>query len=48
MKDIVYLALYADNNLMIGDMATIDNAIEPLKNKALVLKTVEVPQDYLS
>ena len=48
MKGIVYLALYVDDNLMIGDIATINNTIEALKNKWLVLKIVEGLQDYLS
>ena len=46
-KGIVYIALYIDDNLMIGNMATIDNTIEALKNKGLVLKIVEGLQDYL-
>ena len=33
---------------MKGDIATIDDAIEPLKNKGLVLKIVEGLQNYLS
>ena len=45
---IVYIALYVDDNLMIGDMATIDDAIEALKSKGLVLKIVEGLQEYLS
>ena len=48
MKDIVYVALYVDNNLMIGDIAAVDDAIEVLKNKGVVLKIVEVLKDYLS
>ena len=48
MKGIVYLALYLDDNLMIGDFATIDDAIKVLKSKELVLKIVEGLQDYLS
>ena len=42
MKGIVYIASYIDDNLMIGDIAAIDDAIEALKNKGLVLKIVEV------
>ena len=30
---IVYVALYVDDNLMIGDIATIDDAIEVLTNR---------------
>ena len=33
---------------MIGDKATIDDAILVLKNKGLVLKIMEALQDYLS
>ena len=33
---------------MIGDIATIDGAIEALKNKGLALKIVEGLQNYLS
>ena len=47
-KGIVYIALYVDDNLMIGDIATIDDAIEALKNKGLVLKIVEGLQVYFS
>ena len=47
MKAIVYVALYVDNNLMIGDKAAIDDAIMALKNKGLVLKVVEGLQYYL-
>ena len=47
-KGKVYIALYVDNNLMIGNMATLDNAIDALKNKGLILKIVEGLQDYLS
>ena len=48
MKGIVYIALYVDDNLMIGDKATIDDAIMALKNQGLVLKVVEGLQDYLT
>ena len=47
-KGIIYAALYVDNNLLIGDMATTEDAIEALKNKWLMLKIVEGLQDYLS
>ena len=36
-KNVVYVALYVDHNLMIGNVATIDDAIEALKNNGLVL-----------
>ena len=47
-KGIVHVDLYIDDNLMIGDIAAIDGAIEALKNKGLVLKIMEGLQDYLS
>ena len=47
-KGIVYVALYIDNSLTIGDIATIDDAIEALKNKGLILKIMEGLQDYPS
>ena len=47
-KGIVHVALYVNDNLMIGDIAAIDNAIGALKNKGLVLKIVKGLQDYLS
>ena len=46
-KGIVYVALYVDDNSMVGDIAIINDAIEALKNKVLVLKMVEGLQDYL-
>ena len=47
-KGIVYIALYIDDNLMVGDIATIDGTIEALKKKELVLKIVDRLQGYLS
>ena len=47
-KGIAYIALYVDDNRMRGNMATMDNAIEALKNKGLLLKIVKGRQDYLS
>ena len=47
-KGIVYIALYVDDNLMIGDNAMIDDAILVLKNKGLLLKIMEGLKDYLS
>ena len=41
MKGIVHIALYIDDNLVIGDIATIDDAIKALKSEVLVLKIVE-------
>ena len=48
MKGIVYVVLYIDDNQMVGDIATIDDTVEALKNKGLVLKIVDGLQDYLS
>ena len=45
---VVYVALYVDDNLMIGDIAAINDAIEVLENKGLILKIVEGLWDYLS
>ena len=47
-KGKVYVALYINDNLIIRNVATIDNMIETLKNKGLVLKIVEGLQDYFS
>ena len=47
-KGIVYVALYVDNNLMVGDVEAIDEGIAALKENGLVLKIVEGLQDYLS
>ena len=44
---IVYVALYVDDDLLIGDEEAIDDAIAALKNE-LVLKIIEGLQDYLS
>ena len=48
IKGRVYIALYVNDDLMIGNMATIDNDIEALKNKGLMLKIMKGLQDYLS
>ena len=45
---IVHVALYIDDNLMVGNIATINDAIEALKSKGLLLKIMEGLQDYLS
>ena len=47
-KGVVYIALFVDNNLMVGDIEAIDDAISALKNIGLVLKVMERWQDYLS
>ena len=47
-KGVVYRALYIDYNLMVGEMAAIDDAIAALKSSGLVLKVMEGLQDYLS
>ena len=41
VKGIVYIALYVDNNLIIGNSAAVDDAISALKNKELVLKIMK-------
>ena len=48
MKGTVHIALYVDDNLMLGDIAAIDDTIEALKNKGLILKIVGGLQDYIS
>ena len=47
-KGVVYVALYADHNLMVGDADAVDNAISARKDKSLVLKTMNGLQDFLS
>ena len=47
-KGIVYVALYVDDNLMIGNVEAINNSIAALKKNGLVLKIVEGLQEYLS
>ena len=47
-KAIEYAALYIDDNLRLGDIKAIDNAITALKNNGLVLKVMEEVRDYLS
>ena len=44
----MYIALYIDDNLMIGDISAIDNTIKAVKSKGLVLKIMERLQDYSS
>ena len=47
-KGIVYVALYLDNNFMVGNNEVIDDAIATFKNNGLVLKVMEGLQGYLS
>ena len=47
-KVTVYIALYTDNNLMMGNIAALDGAKDTLKNEGLALKIVEELQDNLS
>ena len=47
-KGVVYIALYVDDDLMVGDMMAIDDAIAALKSNRLVLKVREGLQDCLS
>ena len=47
-KGIVYIALYINDILMVGNVDAIDDAITALKNNGLVLKVVEGLQDCLS
>ena len=45
---VVYILLYIDDNLMVGDMVALDHAISALKSNRLVPNIMEEPQDYLS
>ena len=47
-KDEIYSALYVDNNLLVGDIEAIDDAISAIKSKRLVVKIVEQLQNSLS
>ena len=44
----VYFGLYVDDNLLIGDPPAIEQAIQELKEKGLVLKVDDNLNDYLS
>ena len=48
MKGLVYVVLYVDDNLLISNIAAINDAIVALKSNELVLKIMEGLQDYLS
>ena len=43
----IYIALYVDDNLMVGCLEAIDEAIAAIKENGLVIKVLEVLQDYL-
>ena len=47
-KGILYIALNMDNNLIVGDVKVIDEAIAAFKENRLVLKLVKGLQNYLS
>ena len=47
-KGTVFLCLYVDDNLLIGDQAAIDDAIKQMKQKGLILKVKDSLKDYLS
>ena len=47
MKGLVYIAVYVDDNLMIGSPDATDEAMKQLKRKRLVVKVMESLQDYL-
>ena len=48
LKGIIYVALYVDDNLMMGNPKAIDKAVEQLKKNRLELKVIEILWDYLS
>ncbi len=45
---LVFIALYVDNNLMVGHPKAIDDAIEGVKENGLILKVKDELNDYLS
>ena len=47
-KGLVFIALYVDDNLMVGHPKAIDEAIEGMKKHGLVLKVEDELNDYLS
>ena len=47
-KGLVYVALYVDDNLIVGHRAAIDDAIKQMKKHGLVLKVEDDLKDYLS
>ena len=47
-KGLVYLALYINDNLMVGESEAVDEVIVILKENGLVLKELEGLQDSLS
>jgi hypothetical protein len=47
-KGTCYIALYVDDNLIVGDMSAINDAIQALKNRKLILKIQDDLKDYLS
>lgn len=47
-KGTCYIALYVDDNLLVGDLAAIDEVIELLRSKGFILKVEDKLTDYLS
>ena len=47
-KGLCFIAIYVDDNLMIGHNAAIEDAIRWLKKENLVLKVEDSLHDYLS
>ena len=47
-KGIIYIDLFVNNNFIVGNCETIDEAIEALWGNGLVLKVIEILKDYLS
>ncbi len=47
-KGLVFIALYVDDNLMVGNLNAIDDAIEGMKENRLILKVKDNLNDYLS
>ena len=47
-KGTCYIALYVNVNILIGDLAAIDEVIELLRSKGFILKVEDKLTDYLS
>mmetsp|Transcript_11032 Transcript_11032/g.16150 ORF Transcript_11032/g.16150 Transcript_11032/m.16150 type:complete len:82 (+) Transcript_11032:8767-9012(+) len=47
-KGLIYIALFVDDNLMVGDSAAIYEAIEQIKSHGLKLKIEDDLKGYLS
>ena len=48
MKGIVYVALYINDNLIVGNPEAMDEAVKLLQENRLVIKAIDGLQNYLS